>query len=65
VDGEELARQLDAVGAELQDGPLSLTAAARLRERVADLADRAAWLPDDATRGHLLGRTAQLLERLG
>jgi len=65
VDGEELARQLDAVGAELQDGPLSLTAAARLRERVADLADRAAWLPDDAARGHLLGRTAKLLERLG
>ncbi len=64
VDGEELAQQLDVVAAELQNGPLSLTSAARLRERVADLADRAAWLPDDSTRGHLLGRTAKLLERL-
>ena len=65
VDGEELARQLDSVGAELGDGALTLAAVSRLRERVADLADRAAWLPDDETRGHLLGRTARLLERLG
>jgi MoxR-like ATPase len=64
VDGEDLARQLDAAEAELHNGTPSLSALARLRERVADLADRAAWLPDDATRGHLLGRTGKLLEKL-
>jgi MoxR-like ATPase len=64
VDGEELARQLDAAEAELRNGTPSLSALARLRERVADLADRAAWLPDDAARGHLLGKTAKLLEHL-
>ena len=67
VDGEDLARQLDAVEAELHAGAssLSLAAVARLRERVADLADRAAWLLDDAARGHLRDRTVRLLERLG
>src|SRR5947209_4703883 len=53
VDGEEIARQLDAVADEIQPDAASLTALARLRERVADLADRAAWLPDDHERGHL------------
>jgi MoxR-like ATPase len=65
VDGEELARQLDAVEKELHAGGLSLTALARLRERVSDAADRAAWLGDDAGRKHLLERTAKLLQRLG
>ena len=70
VDGEELARQLDAVEAELRaDGGggsrLGLAAVARLRDRVADLSDRTAWLLDDAARGHLRERTARLLERLG
>ena len=65
VDAEELARQLDAVGAEFHDGTLSLAAVARLRERITDLADRAAWLPDDSARGHLVKRTAELLRRLG
>ena len=64
VDGEDLARQLDAAEADLKTGPRSLANIARLRERVADLADRAAWLTDDAARGHLLGRTAKLLETL-
>jgi MoxR-like ATPase len=64
VDGEDLARQLDAAEAELHNGTPSLSALARLRERVADLADRAAWLPDDSARVHLLGRTGRLLERL-
>jgi MoxR-like ATPase len=71
VDGEDLARQLAAVEAEL-GGPgdraakgLSLTALARLRERVADLADRAAWVADEAARKHLLQRSGQLLKRLG
>jgi MoxR-like ATPase len=65
VDGEELARQLDAVEAELRAGASSLAAIARLRERVTDLSDHAAWLLDDAARGHLRERTARLLERLG
>jgi MoxR-like ATPase len=64
VDGEEMARQLDAAEAEMKGGGLSLTALARLRERVADLADQAAWLGDPA-RKHLLERTAKLLQRLG
>src|SRR4051794_4498170 len=54
IDGEELARQLDAVAGEMHPEPASLTALARLRERVADLADRAAWLADDQARSHLL-----------
>jgi MoxR-like ATPase len=65
VDGEELARQLDAAEGESTGGTLSLAAVARLRERVADLADRAAWVADDAARDHLLGRSAQLLRKLG
>jgi MoxR-like ATPase len=65
VDGEDLARQLDAAAAELHDAPKGLAAVSRLRERVTDLADRAAWLPDDSARGHLRRRAAELLERLG
>jgi MoxR-like ATPase len=67
VDGEDLARQLDALEAELRGGgaSLGLTTAARLRDRVAHLSDRAAWLGDDLARRHLRERTARLLERLG
>lgn len=65
VDGEDVARQIDAAEAEANAGTVSLAAVARLRERVADLADRAAWVPDEAARTHLLGRTEQLLGRLG
>ncbi|MEJ7680217.1 MAG: hypothetical protein WKG06_20655 [Segetibacter sp.] len=65
VDGEELARQLDAAEVESRAGTLGLAAVARLRDRVADLADRAAWVDDDAARAHLLGRTAGLLKRIG
>jgi MoxR-like ATPase len=65
VDGEDLARQLDAVERELQTDHLSLASVARLRERVADLADRAAWVGSDRSRQHLLDRTGKLLERLG
>jgi MoxR-like ATPase len=64
-DGEELARQLDTLGQELQTDGLSLTALARLRERITDLADRAAWVADEGSRNHLLERTNQLIERLG
>jgi MoxR-like ATPase len=65
VDGEELAKQLDAADEELRAGPLKLAAAARLRERVAELADRAAWVGDDSARSHLRDRASRLLERLG
>jgi MoxR-like ATPase len=65
VDGEELARDLDAVEEESRAGTLSLAVVARLRERVADLADRAAWVGNDDARNHILGRTAQLMRRLG
>ncbi len=66
VDGEELARQIDAVEAEIQKaGSLSLAALARLRERLAGLADRAAWITDEAVRKHLLQHTGTLLKRLG
>jgi MoxR-like ATPase len=64
VSGEELSRQIDAVEQELE-GQLTLSAAARLRERLAGLADQAAWLGDAATRDHLLQRTRQCLSRLG
>jgi MoxR-like ATPase len=65
VDGGELARQLDGIERELKAGKPSLSAVARLRERLADLADRAAWVPDEASRKHLLDRTRKMLERLG
>jgi MoxR-like ATPase len=65
VDGEELARQLDAVETELQEDSRGLVVLARLRERVTILADRASWLSDEATREHLLARTGKLLDRLG
>ncbi len=64
-DGEDLARQLDAVGEEIGAGKLTLSAAARLRDRLADLADRAAWLADARGRAHLLERTRKYLEQLG
>jgi MoxR-like ATPase len=65
VDGEDLARRLDAAAGEVQSRSLSLAAVARLREQLADIADRAAWLADDAARTHLVGRAGDLLKRLG
>jgi MoxR-like ATPase len=64
VSGEELARQIDAVEKELT-GKLTLSAAARLRERLAGLADQAAWLAEARVRDHLLERTRQCLNKLG
>jgi MoxR-like ATPase len=64
VDGEELARQIDAVEGDLQADGKSLVALARLRERAADLAGRAAWVADEAARTHLLKRSGELLKRL-
>jgi MoxR-like ATPase len=65
VDGEEVARQIEAAEDEANVDKIGIAAIARLRERVSDLADRAAWVPDQAARTHLLGRTEQLLKRLG
>ena len=65
ADGEELARQLDAVEQQLHDKTLSLTALGRLKERIADLADQAAWLADAKSRNFLLDRARSCLERLG
>jgi MoxR-like ATPase len=67
ADPEEIARQLDTIGSEIDTarGRLSLLAAARLRERVTALADRAAWVLDESARRHLLQRTGRLLEQLG
>ncbi len=65
ADGEELARQLDDVESALGGGPLSLIELARLRERVAGISDRSAWVADATGREHLLARAGDLLERIG
>ena len=65
VDAEDLSRQLDAVAKELDGSTHSLLALARLRDRVAGLADRAAWVVDSSARAHLLARSEELLGRLG
>jgi MoxR-like ATPase len=65
LDGEELARQLDAVEGDLAAEKPTVAALARARERLTDLADQAAWLTDEASRTHLLGKARTLLERLG
>jgi MoxR-like ATPase len=64
-DGEELARQLEAVEQQLADKSLGLAALARLRDRLAELADQAAWLSDANVRKHLLDRVRQCLDRMG
>jgi len=63
-DAEELARELAGLENEMKDGPLSLAAVARLRERLADVADRAAWIKHDASRSHLLERARACSDRL-
>jgi MoxR-like ATPase len=64
-DGEELARQLDDLEKELDGRQLSLAAVARLRERLTDVADRAAWLTETQSRTFVLERARKCLERLG
>jgi MoxR-like ATPase len=64
-DAEDLARLLAAVEGQLAAGRLALSAAARLREQVADLADRAAWLSDFDSRNHLVERARKCLDLLG
>jgi MoxR-like ATPase len=65
IDGEELARELDAAEAELGESPPGMAALARLREKVGSVADRAAWVTDAAAREHLTDRAGRLLGRIG
>ena len=64
-DGEDLARQLDGMDQEINKGQLSLTAIARLKDRLTELGDRAAWLADTQHRTHLLDRVRKALDLLG
>ena len=63
VDADNLARQIETTAEEIQ-GTLSLAALARLKERLADLADQATWVVEPQTRDFLLQRTRQCLEKL-
>lgn len=65
VDAETIARELDALAKELESGPKTLVAIARVREKLADLADRSAWVQDDQKRVHLLERSRQYQKKLG
>jgi MoxR-like ATPase len=64
VDGEQLARELADAEARLT-GRSSLAELARLREQVARVADRAAWVTDEAARRHLTEQAGNLLRRIG
>ncbi len=63
ADGEALAKQLAEAESELRDG-LSLSAIARLRERITNLADQAAWISDSKVRNYLLERAKAGLVKL-
>ena len=65
VDPEQIARHLEAVAGEIQSGKLGVAAAARAREQLTDLADRANWLADGRARQHLVDRARDLLRYLG
>ena len=64
VDPEALALELDLAEQAAASG-LKLVDAARVREQVQAVSDRAAWVTDPAGRGHLLARAGALLEKLG
>jgi MoxR-like ATPase len=64
VDGEDVARQLELIRKEVETDHLTPSALARLRERAADLADRAAWVVDASSRAFLLEQSAEILQRL-
>jgi MoxR-like ATPase len=64
VDGEQLARELAEAEARL-NGKSSLAELARLREQVARVADRAAWVADEAARRHLTEKAGAILQRIG
>jgi len=64
VDGEQLARELADI--EQQVGKRSsLAELARLREQVSRVADRSAWVTDDAARRHLRDKASTLLQKIG
>jgi MoxR-like ATPase len=65
VDPEELARRLQEIDREAAQEGRSLLELARLKERVGDIADKAAWVRDEIARKHLLEQTGRLLRRLG
>ena len=65
VDAEQLARRLEELAGEIQSRKLGVAAAARAREQLTDLADRAAWLADDPARKYLVDRAGDLLKWLG
>lgn len=65
VDAEDLARQLQVLEQQAGDRNLSLAALTRLKERLASLADQAAWLGDAKSRQHLLDKTRQTLAKIG
>lgn len=64
VDGEQLARELAEAESRL-NGKSSLADLARLREQVTRVADRAAWVGDEAARRHLTEKAGILLNRIG
>jgi MoxR-like ATPase len=64
-DPEALAKELDDLERELGQGKASLAVLARLRERASSIADRAAWVAEAKTRGHLADRAAKALARIG
>jgi MoxR-like ATPase len=65
VDAEDVARELDAVAAQMGNGGLSLAGVARAKERLAGLTDQCAWVEDSRAREHLAGRARELLGKLG
>jgi MoxR-like ATPase len=64
VDPELLAKELEEAGRVVVPG-IKLGDAARLRERVQAIIDRAAWVTDAPARQHLLRTAAGLMEKLG
>jgi MoxR-like ATPase len=65
ADGEDIGRQLDLLDGEIDGAKLSLSALARLRDRVSSLADQAAWVGEAQSRTYLLEKAKKLLHRLG
>ncbi len=64
VDAEDLARQLEAIQKELDAPAISMAARARLRERLAGLADQVAWVSEEESRKYLFGRIKEALQQL-
>ncbi len=64
IDPEELAQALDEAETEISRGSLGLAAVARLRERLVDLADKSAWIPDLFERNFLKKRAESLVKKI-